>query len=364
MFRIFENWDGSFTVMPYEPGDDLITLGFGLLFLLMMGVVAGYTSLYMTLPMIAFFISILIDMYIHDPAGAFISYASAAYAWGGTCYAVMEATRIHGLGLLGLAGWLLMAIVAFIILVIPLSSRTETEILPFLSVIPLGMLWIGALLHGLADPENNYASTSAILCKYAFRVFGIGAAAGIAVVIFRFVKQAVRTGGFDQIVNDIMNLILGCLIIIGGCFLSDAVGSRVMTCYVIGTYTILSFLFRGRSRILLNEYAILPSALSLIMLPLSDGRTVGGLLPLRAADYIVSLGKIPFFQALAARYSTPITEVINWAFSNALRALVNLVLKVFDVSVPSFELPLLMIITVTFAVLCISASAGKFIRKK
>ena len=363
MFRIFENWDGSFTVMPYEPGDDLITLGFGLIFVLLMSVVAGYASLYMALPVIALYISVLIDMYVHDEAAALISYPFAAYAWGGTCYAVMEATRVHGLGLLGLAGWVIMAIVAIVLLIVPLGERTGMEFVPAMTVIPLGMVWIGSLLYGLSDESNSYAKTSANLCKYAFRLFGIMMAAGIAIAVYHCLKRSSFRSGEKATVNSFFNLIIGCLIVAGGCAVSSVAGGKATAVYTVAAFAILSVFTRGRKLLSLNELSLLPCAVCLVLDPLTRYSS-SDILPLSAADHIIRFSQARIFRSVSEQFTSPLLEGMEWAVSKGLRALINLILMIFDTSVPAFSIPLLLMSAVTFVILCVSASIGRFGKRK
>ena len=359
MFRIFENWDGSFTVMPFDPADSLIGLVFGFVFVLLMSIVAGYASLYMTLPVVALYISVLIDMYIPSEASVYISYPFAAYAWGGTCYAIMEATRVHGLGLLGLAGWLIMAIAGIVLLIIPLGERTESEIIPFLAVIPLGMLWIGAILYGLADAENGYYSVSSNLCKYAFRIFGIMMLAGLAYFFYLTARRSFRTGSASNATGSFFNLLLGCALIAGASFVSSIAEDMYSALFVLLALAAMSFILRGSKKLSLNGYSVLPAAICLIAQPFSTGSSADDILPLSAADHIRDLFQTEFFSMLADRFTLPFLRGLDRAVSTLLRVMINLVLRIFDTSVPSFSIPLLIMTAVAFILMCLAAGAGK-----
>ena len=61
MFKIFENWDGSFTIVPYEFGGDVWSMVFMAIFVLLMGILGAYSAEYMALPVLAIFAGAVIS---------------------------------------------------------------------------------------------------------------------------------------------------------------------------------------------------------------------------------------------------------------------------------------------------------------
>ena len=64
MFKIFENWDGSFTIIPYEFSDDIWSMVFMGIFVLLMGILGVSMAEYMALPVLAIFAGAVVLMYV------------------------------------------------------------------------------------------------------------------------------------------------------------------------------------------------------------------------------------------------------------------------------------------------------------
>ena len=74
MFRLFEDWDGSFIIIPAVTYDDLWSLLFMGFFVLLMCVLGSYAVPYMTLPLLAVYAGMVISMYVKSSWSLLVAY--------------------------------------------------------------------------------------------------------------------------------------------------------------------------------------------------------------------------------------------------------------------------------------------------
>ena len=147
MFRLFEDWDGSFIIIPAGTYDDLWSLLFMGIFVLLMCVLGANAAPYMTLPILAVYAGMVISMYVKSWCSLLVAFPFLVYGWAATCYVITYVSIKNSLGPIGLMGWLVMAIAACFILIAPVIALTYG--VGIIVCIPLAMLWIASLLFSL-----------------------------------------------------------------------------------------------------------------------------------------------------------------------------------------------------------------------
>lgn len=357
MFKIFENWDGSFTIIPYEFADDLWSMVFTAVFVLLMGVLGMYSAEYMALPVLAIFAGAVIVMYVKSSFSILIAYLFFAYAWAEICFIITYVTFNKGLGLIGLMGWLLMAIAAVFILILPF------ETIGAFVFFPLTMLWIASMLMFVQESPT----TSEKWTLYAFRILGIIMLVGIAIsLVDRFKEVSRSTREQKNLINNGVSLLIGIgVVAVFSIFSYLFPGGVMMSFLLLAAMAGLAFALKiGNDSFSLTHYVFLPVLICWIFKPIAYHEGIYTIMYLEAADKLLSIGETSMMQYLAARFAAPTLSGFSIIFSRILGFIINLLLRIFDDSLPPFVMPESFAMPFGFIALCFATSLGINLRQK
>ena len=365
MFQIFENWDGSFTVIPYEPGDDIWSLLFMGVFVLLMGVLGSYSAEYMALPILAIFAGVVISMYVNSPYSLLVAYPFFAYGWAATCYVILYVSVRTNIGLVGLMGWVLMAIVGILVLIVPLAEYLGGA--GMLVFIPLTMLWISSMLFSMQDSDNNYGVISQKWTLYAFRILGIVMLIGLVVALVgRFREVAGSEKEQNIFFSNIVSTAVGIgIIAVFSVFSYLIPGGIVMSFLLLAVLAALAFVLKvNNGSFSITHYVFLPVLICWIYKPVVYQEGIYRIMTLNAADKILDIGETPMMHFLADRFAAPTLSGFTMILSKILGFLINLILRIFDSSVPAFVMPEAFALPFGFFAMCLATSLGIILRQK
>ena len=357
MFKIFENWDGSFTIVPYEFGGDVWSMVFMAIFVLLMGILGAYSAEYMALPVLAIFAGAVIFMYVKSSFSILVAYPFFAYAWAEICFIITYVTFNKGLGPIGLMGWLLMAIAAVFVLILPF------EIIGAAGFIPLTMLWIASMLMFMQESTD----TSEKWTLYAFRILGIIMLVGIALSMWERFKEVSRsTNEQKTLFNNGVSFLIGIgIVAVFSIFSYLFPRGIVMSFLLLAVMAGLAFAFKfGKDSFSITHYVFLPVLVCWIFKPIAYHEGIYTIMYLEAADKLLGIGNSSMMQFLATRFAAPTLSGFAMIFSSILGFVINLCLRIFDSSLPPFVMPESFAMPFGFLALCMATRLGINLRQK
>ena len=357
MFKIFENWDGSFTIIPYEFSDDIWSMVFMGIFVLLMGILGVSMAEYMALPVLAIFAGAVVLMYVKSSYSIVVAYPFFAYAWAEICFIITYVSFNKGLGLIGLMGWLLMAIAGVFVLILPF------EAIGAFVFFPLTMLWIASMLMFLSES----AATSEKWTLYAFRILGIIMLVGIVLSLVERCKAVSRSNGEQKnLINNCVSLLIGIgVVAVFSVFSYLFPGGVVMSFLLLAAMAGLAFVFKiGNDSFSITHYVFLPVLVCWIFKPIAYHEGIHTIMYLEAADKLLSIGDSSMMQFLATRFAAPTLSGFSIVFSRILGFIINLFLRLFDSSLPPFVMPESFALPFGFVALCFATSLGINLRQK
>lgn len=357
MFKIFENWDGSFTIIPYEAGDDIWSMVFMAIFALLMGIMGVSMAGYMALPVLAIFAGAVILMYVKSTYSILIAYPFFAYAWAEICFIITYVSFNKGLGLIGIMGWLLMAIAGFFVMVLPF------EMIGAFVFFPVAMLWIASILMFLSES----AATSEKWTLYAFRILGIIMLVGIVLSLVERCKEVSgSTSEQKNLINNGVSVLIGIGVVAAFSVFSYMFpGGVVMSFLLLAAMAGLAFVLHiGNDSFSITHYVFLPVLVCWIFKPIAYYEGIYTIMHLEAADKLLSIGDSSMMQYLATRFAAPTLSGFSLILGRILGFIINLFLRLFDTSLPPFVMPESFAIPFGFMALYFAARLGINLRRK
>ena len=368
MFRLFEDWDGSFIIIREGPYDGLWSLLFMGFFVLLMCVLGSYAVPYMTLPLLAVYAGMVISMYVKSSWSLLVAYPFFAYGWAAACYVITYVTIEYNLGLIGLIGWLVMAIVGIFLLMIPLGEVHEyVGGFGNFFMIPLAMLWIASLLFSLQDSDNNFNVISQKWTLYAFRMLGITMLIALVAALVERIREVARSETEQKdLFNNIVSTAVGIGIVAGFSIFSYLIpGGIVMSLLLLAVLAALAFALKtDKGSFSITSYAFLPVLVCWIFKPVVYQESIYRIMYLQAADKVLDIGNVPLMHYLADRFASPTLAGFTMILSKILNFLINLFLRIFDSSLQAFVLPEIIAIPFGFLAMCLAVSLGMTFKQK
>lgn len=365
MFRLFEDWDGSFIIIPAGTYDDLWSLLFMGIFVLLMCVLGANAAPYMTLPILAVYAGMVISMYVKSWCSLLVAFPFLVYGWAATCYVITYVSIKNSLGPIGLMGWLVMAIAACFILIAPVIALTYG--VGIIVCIPLAMLWIASLLFSMQDSDNNYKVISQKWTMYAFRILGIAMLIALVVALVSRIREVARSETEQKVLfNNIVSTAVGIGIVAGFSIFSYLIpGGIVMSLLLLAVLAALAFALKtDKGSFSITSYAFLPVLVCWIFKPVVYQESIYRIMYLQAADKVLDIGNVPLMHYLAERFASPTLAGFTMILSKILNFLINLFLRIFDSSLQAFVLPEIIAIPFGFLAMCLAVSLGMTFKQK
>lgn len=272
MFRIFKSGYGVESILSYRLGDGVPGILFGIAAALLMLWMSLTSPGHMYLPFLSILAGLTVLLYLGGKAGElrgiaafYTAYPLLVYGWTGMCWTVFAATDSSGNGVIGMMGWLVLAVVGVFVLVIP-SFEAANSSIGGLVIIPLAALWISAIIFGLADDTNSYYQTASRIVTYTFHVFGIMMGVALICWLIMAVKTCIdHKDSIKNLLGSFLMFVLGCLPLMLVPLLSTILSGFLLAAGLLVYFLLLALVtYRrgGHGPMPGAQYAVLPVLLA------------------------------------------------------------------------------------------------------
>lgn len=365
MFRIFENWDGSFTIYKWGPGDDLMAGLINIVLIIIMSILTYNALEYMNLPLLSLMVAWVIATYVRSGFSRLVIYPFICYSFGSICYIVWYICEEKGLGPLSLIGWLVLAVFAVMGILLPFLEESDNYEIEFgVFIIPTALMWLGSAAYwcGLSgDSASTMMHYSDNLIKYSSYILGIILMIGTILCLIDMIRHFQAKN-----LIDFLNIGIGIGIIVVMLLVNRFVESALVICIIflvlITVITVLSAI--KIIPIEINPFFMLPIIILWILEPITFQIGIYQLFEIRAVSEIIYFSCTPLISALESGFSVGVLNGFSIILDSILNPVVNGILSVFGGYVDHFSTPIILVILFGYICMCIFSSLALTICKR
>lgn len=358
MFRIFKNWDGSFTIYEWSPGDDLIAGGVGIVFIILMSILVASALEYMNLPILSLMIAFLIMMYVRSDYVVLIAYPFICYTFGSICYIVWYVCETKGMGIISLMGWLILGIAAVMVMILPLLENFDSFELAFpLFLAPATMLWLGSICYWMGMSGENAAKFNRYsdnLIRYSFYFLGFALAIGVLMTIVDFVRHPVKGISACFASMGIGCGIVALMMLIGRIAVPGVI---IAVIFLLAIVVVTALSAANILPVRINGYFMLPILILWILEPISFSNGIYQFVEFKGASALVDFCSSGFMLALERGFSSLTLGSFRVLLDYILNPLVSWIVSLFGATMEHFTSPIILVIGFGFLCMCITSSA-------
>ena len=376
MFRIFKSGYGVESILSYKLGDGVPGILFGIAAAVLMLWMAVTSAAYMYLPLLAILAGLTMLLYLGGKAGElrgiaafYAAYPLLVYGWTGMCWTVFAATDSSGNGVIGMMGWLVLAVVGVFVLVIP-SFEAANSSIGGLVIIPLAALWISAIIFGLADDTNSYYATACRIVTYTFHVFGIMMAVALICWLIMAVKTCIdHKDSIKNLLGSFLMFVLGCLPLMLVPLLSTILSSWMLAAGLLTYFLLLALAtYRrgGHGPMPGAQYAILPVLLAWfarVVLPLT-AVSDPSILPVGAVSRVLSFCSHDWIVSFADHVGGPLLASFGALLAPLFAWTEQLLRQHLGVDLAATGIPDLLVLVCGFFLILLVLWLGTLVRDK
>lgn len=349
-FRVFENFDGSFTVIPYTYGDNVFALLMGIVFFLVMIVLVEAMTAFMLLPVVAILFGIWVAIYIPSVMGVVVALPLLHYGWAATCFVCGYASMQNQMGLIGIMGALVFTIIGAAAL-LPVGEEVGEFIA--VMIIPILMILVATILYMIRYNVEKWV-------LYSFYIVAILAVVGIVLSIIDFINEY---GGEKLYI--FRNIFLGLLLVGLFAFLSKILPPVLLAVVLLLVVFAAGFLFAlWNTSFKINHYLFMPISFFWLIKLLSFSSGIYVIMPFKPANFLIDLFKGAPFPLINDAFSESTILGFNKILSAIVSFIVDLIARIFDGSVDSFMMPEVFAVVFGFFLLTVFSSIGITVGEK